>query len=55
MYNIQVKEIICIIPTDQLISLLECKLDRLHSAQKEDSSWNYGIEELEQQIQELKQ
>lgn len=54
MFNITIKGDECIIPTEQLIELLEYKLDALKEAQREDSSWNYNIEELEQQIKELK-
>lgn len=53
MFDIKIKGDECIIPTDQLIELLKYKLEALKKAKEEDSSWNYGIEELEEQIKEL--
>ena len=38
-----------------LIELLEIKLASLKEAIERDSSWNYGIEELESEINYLKQ
>lgn len=43
-----------IIPLDEYIELLEFKLMCLLEAYKKDSSWNYGIEELQEKIQKLK-
>lgn len=43
------------ISTLEYIELLEYKLQCLELAKEEDSSWNYGIDELKLQIQELKQ
>lgn len=42
------------ITEQEYIALLEFKLIALQYAQEEDSSWNYGIKELEQQIEQLK-
>lgn len=42
------------IPIKEYIGLLEIKLYTLKEAKEKDSSWNYGIEELEQEIKELK-
>lgn len=53
MYDIKIKGDECIIPTNQLIELLEYKVESLKKAKEEDSSWNYGIEDLEEQIKEL--
>lgn len=54
MENFIVKgdEVIC--PLEDYISLLEFKLICLKQAEEEDSSWNYGIEELEALITKLK-
>jgi hypothetical protein len=38
-----------------LIELLEIKLAYLKEAKEKNSSWNYGIEELESEINYLKQ
>lgn len=38
----------------EYIELLEIKLYSKKEAQKQDSSWNYGIEELEEEIKLLK-
>lgn len=54
MFDITVKGNECIIPTKQLIDLLEIKLLSLLKAQEEDSSWNYPIKEYEVLISELK-
>ena len=53
MYDIKIKGDECIIPTNQSIELLEYKVESLKKAKEEDSSWNYGIEDLEEQIKEL--
>lgn len=53
MFDIKIKNDECIIPTKQLVELLYFKLNTLTIAKEEDSSWNYGIEELEAQIKEL--
>lgn len=45
---------LCLLPVSEFISLLEFKLDSLKKAREEDSSWNYGIEELEADIEYLK-
>lgn len=42
------------ISLEEYIELLECKLYSLKKAEEEDSSWNYGIDELETKIKELK-
>lgn len=42
------------IPLSELIELLEFKLSAKIVAQEHDSSWNYGIEELSEQVKELK-
>ncbi|MFW6233344.1 MAG: hypothetical protein ACOC3Z_01640 [Nanoarchaeota archaeon] len=42
------------ITLEEYIDLLEIKLYSLKSAKEEDSSWNYGIEELEEKIKNLK-
>lgn len=42
------------ISLEEYIELLETMLYCLEKAKKEDSSWNYGIEELEEKIKELK-
>ncbi len=54
MFDIATKGDESTIPTSQLIDLLQCKLLVLIHAKHEDSSWNYPIEELEEQINELK-
>jgi len=41
------------ISIEEYIQLLEYKLRVLLQAQQEDSSWNYGIEELQEQIKSL--
>lgn len=41
------------LPTYQLIILLESHLKRLKSLQLSDSSWNYSIEKLKKQIEDL--
>jgi hypothetical protein len=38
----------------EYLDLLEYKLIALKQAKEQDSSWNYGIEELEQEIKTLK-
>lgn len=38
----------------EYIELLELKLEALKEANEFDSSWNYGIDELEFKIKELK-
>jgi|GEM_PF-6064577 len=55
MFDITVKGDECIIPIEQMIELLKCRLDALKEARDKDSSWNYGIDELEQQIKEIKE
>lgn len=42
------------ITLEEYFELLEYKLYSLKKAKEEDSSWNYGIEELEEKIKELK-
>lgn len=42
------------VPSKDFIELLEYKLECLKSAQEKDSSWNYNIEELESEINQLK-
>ncbi len=54
MFDITIKGDECIIPTSQLIELLEYRLDALIIVKNNDSSWNYPIEEMEEQIAELK-
>ncbi len=54
MFDITIKGDECIIPTSQLIKLLQYKLDALIEARNIDSSWNYPIDEMEEQIAELK-
>jgi chaperonin cofactor prefoldin len=39
---------------EDYIELLEYKLDALEEAQRNDSSWNYGIDELKEEINTLK-
>lgn len=51
-YKLLGDEITC--PLEQYIDLLEYKLECLKKAYEEDSSWNYGIDKLEQIIVELK-
>lgn len=51
-YKLIGDEIIC--PLEQYINLLEYKLECLEKAYNEDSSWNYGIDELKQIIVKLK-
>lgn len=41
------------VPTEEFIELLKFKLDALKQAKEQDSSWNYNIEELEQQINRI--
>lgn len=53
MFDITIKGDECIIPTSQLIDLLRYKLIALQKAYDEDSSWNYPIDELKEQIKEL--
>lgn len=48
------KSNLVILPLNELIELLEFKLISLKKAKEEDSSWNYGIEELEAEINYLK-
>lgn len=43
-----------LISTREYIDLLEYKLICIEKVQQEDSSWNYGIEEIKEQIKELK-
>lgn len=38
----------------EYVELLNFKLDSLRLAQEQDSSWNYGIKELELEIQKYK-
>lgn len=45
---------VALIPYDEFIELLEFKLIALKESQDKDSSWNYGIEELEKQIDKIK-
>jgi hypothetical protein len=42
------------IPLSEYIELLEIKLTSLQCAYEYDSSWNYGIPELEEKIEKLK-
>lgn len=42
------------IPLIEYIELLEFKLESLKAARDADSSWNYGIDELEEKILTLK-
>lgn len=42
------------IPLLEYIELLEIKLAAKKEAFEKDSSWNYGIEEIELQIESLK-
>lgn len=42
------------ISLEEYIELLEYKLYCFKKAKEEVSSWNYGIEELEEKIKELK-
>lgn len=51
--NTSVKEVK--IPLQEFIDLLEIKLNSLKIAKESDGSWNYGIEELEEEIKDLKQ
>jgi hypothetical protein len=51
-YVLKGDEIIC--PLEQYIDLLRYKLECLKKAYEEDSSWNYGIDELEKTIAKLK-
>lgn len=46
--------LICYLPIYDMIELLEYKLDALKKCRDEDGSWNYSIEELEEQIEKLK-
>ena len=43
-----------LIKIKEYIELLEIKLIALKYSQEQDSSWNYGINELETKISELK-
>jgi hypothetical protein len=43
------------ISTSKYLDLLEFKVDSLKKAKELDSSWNYGIEELELEIEIVKQ
>ena len=43
-----------LISTREYIDLLEYKLICIEKVQQEDSSWNYSIEEIKEQIKELK-
>lgn len=52
--DIKIKKDECTIATFELIELLEFKLDALKQAEANDSSWNYGIEELKTLILNLK-
>lgn len=55
MVNIKkIGKIEAVIRLDDLIDLLEIKLASLKEAEEKDSSWNYGIKELEEQIADLK-
>ena len=51
-YKLLGDEITC--PLEQYIDLLGYKLECIKKAYEEDSSWNYGIDELEQIIIKLK-
>lgn len=54
MHDLKIVGDKCLLDIEDVISLLECKLDKLKQYNEEDSSWSYGIEELETQIEELK-
>jgi len=51
-YQLKGDEIIC--PLQQYIDLLGYKLECLEKAYEQDSSWNYGIDELKETIAKLK-
>lgn len=51
-YQLKGDEIIC--PLQQYIDLLKYKLEYLEKAYDQDSSWNYGIDELKETIAKLK-
>lgn len=55
MYDFKVVGDRVLIDIEDLIILLEYKLEKIKQYYEEDSSWNYGIEELENQIKELKE
>ena len=42
------------ISLSEYIELLEYKLSALEEAYRNDSSWNYGIDELKEEIKKLK-
>ena len=52
--DITIKKDKCTISTFELIELLEFKLLALKQAKDKDSSWNYGTEELENLILNLR-
>ena len=54
MYNLDPTNLIALLPKAELIELLECKLQCLQAAQREDSSWNYDIKGTEDEIKRLK-
>lgn len=44
-----------IINKQRYIELLELEIIAKQYAKREDSSWNYGIEELQKKLEEIKQ
>lgn len=42
------------LPSEELVELLEFKVTALKHAKEEDSSWNYGIDDLEKEINKIK-
>ena len=56
MKNLKINpdDMTCHLPIQDMIELLQYKLDSLIIAKQLDSSWNYPIEELEEQINTLK-
>lgn len=54
MYDITILGNQVIIPIEQILELLEISLEKRQKTFNEDSSWNYGIIELEEQIIEIK-
>ena len=53
MFDITTKGDESIIPTSQLIDLLRYKLIAFQKAHDEDPTWNYPIDQLTNQIEEL--
>lgn len=54
MYEFQIIGDMAMINIEDLIILLETRKEKILSYIDDDSSWNYGLEELNKQIETLK-